>query len=206
MFNKSLSEQRKGRRQVIREYKSAMKSRLYNGWDIIPDTGTIIENEGAKYTVEPASKLIIDHYDNGSVELSHSEGLGFSIIKLWYSDTDTLDLSFARPQDHIDLELDESISTIQLNSANIRYAQVQGPAKYKFNISKNTDTIDFGISLDYFIKNNQDVIDSIYFQDLGNEMQKAVARRICSRNQLENISFNSKSNKRRKVHSKEKNR
>ena len=56
--------------------------------------------------------------------------------------------------------------------------------------------------MDYFIKNNQDVIDSIYFQDLGNEMQKAVARR----NQLNNISFNSKSNKRRKVHSKEKNR
>ena len=40
------------------------------------------------------------------------------------------------------------------------------------------------------------------FQDVGNEKQKAVARR----NQLNNISNNSKSNKRRKVHSKEKNR
>ena len=41
--------------------------------------------------------------------------------------------------------------------------------------------------MDYFIKNNQVIIDSISFQDLGNEMQAAVARRICSRSQLDNI-------------------
>ena len=41
--------------------------------------------------------------------------------------------------------------------------------------------------MDYFIKNNQVIIDSISFQDLGNEMQAAVARRICSRRDYQNF-------------------
>ena len=194
MFDKSLKERNKKRKKVVDEYKRAMKSRLYNGWDIINEETTIIENKGASFKSEPEWMLVVDDYDNGSIELSHREGLGYSTITLLDAKTDTLDLRFAKPEDHIELELDEKIDTVCLNSVNIRYSYIQGSAKYKFDITKNTDIVDFAASLNFFIRNNRDVIDSINFQGITNKIQLAIIESFCSKNQLENISFDSKDN------------
>lgn len=190
MFDKSLKERNKKRKKVVDEYKRAMKSRLYNGWDIINEEETIIEYKGARFNSEPEWILVVDDYANGSIELSHREGLGFSTITLSDAKTDTLDLRFAKPEDHIELELDESIDTVCLNSVNIRYSYIQGDAKYKFDITKNTDIIDLAASLNFFIKNNHDVIESINLQGITNEVQLAILRGICEKNQLNKYSFN----------------
>ena len=190
MFDKSLKERNKKRKKVVDEYKRAMKSRLYNGWDIINEEETIIEYKGARFKSEPEWILVVYDYAKGSIELSHREGLGFSTITLRDAKTDTLDLRFAKPEDHIELELDESIDTVCLNSVNIRYSYIQGDAKYKFDITKNTDIVDLAASLNFFIKNNHDVIESINLQGITNEVQLAILRGICEKNQLNKYSFN----------------
>ena len=192
MFNKSLSEQKKERRKVIKEYNKSMQSHLYNGWDIINGETKIIEYNDARFKIEPEWKLVVDDYDyaTGSIELSHREGLGFSTITLVDTKTDSLDLRFAKPEDNIELNLDEKIDKVYLNSVNIRYSYIRGDAKYKFDITKNTNFIDLAASLHFFIKNNHDVIDSINFQGITNEVQMAILRVLCEKNQLNKYSFN----------------
>ena len=55
---------------------------------------------------------------------------------------------------------------------------------------KQGKDIDHHIYLNIKIKNNHDVIESINFQGITNEIQLAILRGICEKNQLQKYSFN----------------
>ena len=163
MFNKAKKEWKK----EISSYKKERRSKLYNGWDIGEMGDYTIIRDGVVYYYEKPARYVIDSYDDaiGSVELSHHESLGYSIIKGYKGDTDTLDFTFARPQDEIRVKCDDGIKNIKLNASHLRYATIKCSHPLDIKVVVDTGKIDRWRGLQVFVKNNKEIIKSISFVD-----------------------------------------
>ena len=133
----------------------------------------------------------MDGYDDlmSGIELSHRQGLGFSIIKSYHGNPEKLDFRFARVQDNIEVKQKENIKDVYLNSVNIRYTFIDGSDKCNYDITINSDIIDFAISLKWFIRNNKDTIESINFQGVENRLMAMLIGKICAEGGINKISF-----------------
>ena len=191
MFNDATKALKKERKRVLKEYKEAIKSGLYSGWDIGNIEPSSVKYKDAVYRVKPVWTRVIDEYDEylECAELSHRENLGLSTVTSAFCDSGILDFRFIKPQDNISLKISNKIKIIYLNSVNIRYSFFKGNMKFKFDISKNTDIIDFAISLYCFMKNNKELIDSINFQNIEDKVQKNIIKMVCNKHQFDNVSF-----------------
>ena len=191
MFNKSLEVQRKEEARIDSEYKNIRKSGMYHGEDVGYDLPETLVYQGVRYKVEPAWKLVVDSFDEliGSVELSHRQGLGYAFVSSYFGNPEVLDFRFARVQDNIDLKLRDNVKDIYLNSANIRYTYIDGIQKCNYDITSDSDLIDFVISLKYFIKNNKNTIASINFQGMDNQFVLPIIVKVCIDNGVSSISF-----------------
>ncbi len=202
MFNKALKNQRKEELKLLKEYKKSLKQN-YNGYDIGMIKPKIRKYNDVDYRIEPAWRLMVDDYDEtiDAVELSHKQGLGFSIINSYSSNAIDLDFRFAEVQDIIDIKLNSVIQKIHLNSSNIRYAFFKGDCDIKYDITIDTDIVDFIISLKQFLDNNIYTVESINFQN-ANALTARIASKICFENNVGVVTFINDKKDKIKVHKK----
>ena len=175
MFNKSDREQKK----ELRKYKNEDYG-FDNDVGPVNDYNKLVN--GVTYYCEPAWHLVIDDYDSGigSIERSHRETDGYTrIVGYHYPENQKvseLDFTFAKPQDVIDVELDENIKKVKINSTNLRYINFEASHPVFVNIMIDTGTIDTLLGLRKFIDSNKAVIKDITLIDAGKVLDNALEK------------------------------
>ena len=178
MFNKSVREQKK----ELKNYKKEIKNNTFDD-DIGDICGFKYHTIGnVIYVSEPAWKLVIDDYDSGigSIERSHKETKGYSIINDYRCEYDTkveeLDFTFAKPQDVIDVKLDDDIKRVKVNSTNLRYTSFESEHPVLISVVVDTDVIDTLLGLKSFIESNRDTIRDINLINSGKMLDSALEK------------------------------
>ncbi len=183
----------------LKDIEKIKGKRIYKGIDI----GQIEKYEesykGVIYHISPQYKFVIDDYDDvtSSIELSHLESVGYSVIDGYRFDPenknnsqDTLDFRFTKIEDSIDIKVGEEITSIKLNSRNIRYTTIEGTKKLDFNIYFDDNIIDNVLSFRLFVYNNKKYINSINIEGLSDNMTLvSFIKRICAKNGIFEVTF-----------------
>ena len=179
MFNKSMEEQKK----ELNKYKKELKKIVSDA-----DIGELDEFEqtrnGVKYHCQPAWKLVVDDYDPviGSIELSHRETKGYSVVDSYCCPdkrtVSELDFTFAKPQDVINVKLDDNIKKVKINATNLRYTKLEGKHTVFVNVVVNTGTVDTLLGLKRFIKGNRNIIRDVTLLNSGRMLESALEKML----------------------------
>ncbi len=195
MLNKQEKENNKN-------LKEAMKQRIYNGYDIGEVEDFYILCNGIKYHVSPQYTCIIDQYDEaiGSIEQSHKEYDGYSIIDEYQKEESvevtTLDFTFAGKEDCIDIELDDSITEVKLNSSNLDYSLLQNTKQLDIDIVIDNNIIESTVGLKRFIEKYKNIISSINVEGIScNGIYLKLIEKICASKEVYVITFEDKTTK-----------
>ena len=202
MIDRALKQIKKNEKIIKNKYNEATKRRQYRGWDIGDLKEKTISHNGIIYIISPAFHSVVDDYDEnlGSIELSHRESSGYSLISGYKVKKnnliqDCLDFTFAKTEDIIELKVDENIENIKLNSINLRYSTIESTKKLNFNIVFDNNVFDNALSFRMFIENNRDIIKSINFEGLSdNKILRGFVKRICAKNEIFEITFEESTN------------
>lgn len=190
----------RAKRQVKMNIKSIenIKSKKIHNGNNIGQTDEYEESyKGVIYHITPQCKFVIDDYDEAisSIEASHLESVGFSVIDGYRFDdkndsNDTLDFTFAKIEDSIEVKVNEKIKSIRLNSGNLRYTTIEGKQKIDFNIAFDDNIIDNVLSFRLFVYNNKKYINSINIEGLSDNMTLvSFIKRICAKNGIFEVTF-----------------
>ena len=176
--------------------KKAMKQRVYNGYDIGEVEDFYILCNGVKYHISPQYTRIIDQYDHdtGSVEQSHKEYDGYSIIDNYQIDDlveeQLLDFTFATKEDCIEVELAENIKEVRLNSSNTRYTFLKTDNQIDADIVIDTNIVESIIGLKKFLEKYKDIISSINVEGISdNTIYQKLIEKVCASNEVYTITF-----------------
>ena len=148
-----------------RKYYKKTRSRYYSGWDVGICEPYEVEHNGVTYHCDQEYYYIVDDYDDAiaSVELSHHESTGYSIVDRYEGETTELDFRFMRAQDVTNITCGDEIESITINSVNLRYSLIRCSHPLNITIVVNTGLIDTLNSLKIFIRRNASIIGSINF-------------------------------------------
>lgn len=188
-----LNKQEKENSKIL---KKAIKQRIYNGYDIGEVEDFYILCNGIKYHVSPQYTRIIDQYDpaTGSVEQSHKEYDGYSIIDGYQSDDSIeeqlLDFTFAKKDDCIKIELGEDIKEVRLNSSNTKYTFLKTDSQIDVDIVIDTNIVESIMGLKKILERYKGIISSINVEGISdNTIYQKLVEKVCASNEVYTITF-----------------
>ncbi len=194
MIDNSLKQATSNKQSAMKEIKKPKKQRLYNGCVIEDINEYEIIYKNTKYKIKPQCVFVINDYI-GSIELAQHKSLGYSIIDEYEFTDDnesrnSLDFTFAKIEDVVHISYDEGISSIKLNSRNLRYAEFTGHQRIDFDIVFDNNILDNTFSFRKFIENNIKIIKSINIQGISeNDFIAKIIKKICANNDIFIITF-----------------
>lgn len=137
--------------------------------------------DGVSFHLRRATEYVIDDYDQylGSVELSHYEDLGYDIVTGYSGDVSTIDLTWVKKEDVIELKTNENLERVFINCLNSKTAKFYSDNSISFEMIVNCNVVVAGSALKRFLANNASKINNINFYNVTNVIVKRYLEELC---------------------------